>query len=74
MSRLDGISLLDPLKKVMGEYKTLVAKMCQNAAVKEPKLIVKQTAAKESARQNYDLLCDVGTFLGSLVSCLCLNL
>jgi len=55
------LSLLEPLKRVMGEYKTLVAKMCEDAAVKEPELTAKQAAAKETARRNYDLLCDVGT-------------
>lgn len=53
------LSLLEPLKRVMGEYKTLIAKMCQDAAVKEPELTVKQTTARESARQNYELLCDI---------------
>jgi len=58
------ISLLEPLKRVMGEYKTLVVKMCDDAAVKGPQLTAKQTAAKESARENYGLLCDIGTLLG----------
>ena len=57
------LSLLEPLKRVMGEYKTLVVKMCEDAAVKEPELTAKQAAAREAARQNYDLLCDVGTLL-----------
>ena len=58
------ISLLEPLKRVMGEYKTLVVKMCDDAAVKGPALTAKQAAARESARENYDLLCDIGTLLG----------
>ena len=71
------ISLLDPLKRVMGEYKTLIVKMGEDAAVKLPSLIAKQAAARESARLNYDLLCDVGTLLG--LSCFmplldCVNL
>jgi len=48
-------SLLDPLRRVMGEYKTLVAKMCQDATVKEPELAMKEAAAKELARHNYNL-------------------
>ena len=47
----------------MGEYKTLLVKMCEDAAIKEPELTAKQAAAKESARHNYELLCDVGTLL-----------
>lgn len=47
----------------MDEYKTLIAKMCEDVAVKEPSLIAKQAAAKETARANYDLLCDVSTLL-----------
>lgn len=58
------ISLLEPLKRVMGEYKTLVVKMCDDAAVKGPQLTAKQVAAREAARENYDLLCDIGTLLG----------
>jgi len=47
----------------MEEYKTLVAKMYEDAAIKEPKLTTKKAIAKESARHNYDLLCDVDTLL-----------
>jgi hypothetical protein len=50
----------------MGEYKTLIVKMCKDAAVKEPALIPKQAASRESARQNCDLLCDIGTLLALL--------
>jgi len=57
------ISLLDPLRRVLGEYKTLIVKMSDNAALKEPELTVKQAAAKEAARVNHDLLCDVGTLV-----------
>jgi hypothetical protein len=56
-------SLLDPLRRIMGEYKTLLVKMCDDAAVKEPELTARQRAAKDSARQNYSLLCDLGTLL-----------
>lgn len=45
----------------MGEYKTLIAKMCEDAALKEPEMTSKQAMARETARHNYDLLCDVGT-------------
>jgi hypothetical protein len=57
------ISLLDPLKRIMGEYKTLIVKMCEDAAVKEPEMTVKQQAARDSARRCFDMLCDVGTLL-----------
>lgn len=57
------VSLLAPLRRVMGEYKTLIAKMCEDATVKEPEMTHKEMAARESARRNYDLLCDVGTLL-----------
>jgi hypothetical protein len=30
------ISLLEPLKRVLGEYKTLIAKICEDATVKDP--------------------------------------
>lgn len=30
------LSLLEPLKRVMGEYKTLIVKMCEDVAIKEP--------------------------------------
>jgi hypothetical protein len=58
------IFLLEPLKRIMKEYKTLIVKMCKNATVKEPELIGKQAAGKESTSHNLDLLCDVGTLLG----------
>ena len=57
------LSLLDPLKRVMGEYKALVATMCEDSVVKAPQLTTKQAATKETARHNYDLLCDIGTLL-----------
>jgi hypothetical protein len=57
------ISLLEPLKRVMGEYKTLIVKMCEDAIVQQPKMTSKQAPARESARHNYDLLCDVNTLL-----------
>jgi hypothetical protein len=52
------ISLLEPLKRVLGEYKTLIAKMCEDAAVKDP-----EPKVTEKAKHNLDLLCDVGTLL-----------
>jgi hypothetical protein len=55
------ISLLEPLKRVLGEYKTLIAKMCEDAAVKD--LEPKAREAIEKAKHNLDLLCDVGTLL-----------
>jgi len=72
------ISLLEPLRKVMGEYKTMIAKMCEDAIVKELEMTSKQAMAREAACHNYDLLCDVGTLLGlpcilpllELVNCL----
>ena len=57
------ISLLEPLRRVLSEYKTLVVKMCEDSAVKEPALTQKQQASKESVRQNLDMLCDVGMLL-----------
>ena len=60
------LSLLELLKKVMGEYKIFVVKMCEDATIKEPELTTKQAAAKESAWHNYELLCDVGTLLALL--------
>jgi hypothetical protein len=55
--------LLDPLRRIMEEYKTLLVNMCNDAVVKEPKLTAKQRTAKDSARHNYSLLCDLGTLL-----------
>ena len=57
------ISLLELLKRVPSEYKTLVVKMCEDSTVKEPMLTQKYQANRESARQNLDMLCDVGTLL-----------
>jgi hypothetical protein len=57
------ISLLEPLRRIMDEYKTLIAKMCEDDVVKKLYLTVKQAAAKETTRLNCDLLCDVGTLL-----------
>jgi hypothetical protein len=47
----------------MGKYKTLIIKMCKDAAIKEPTLIPKQTASRESAKHNCELPCDIGTLL-----------
>jgi hypothetical protein len=55
------ISVLEPLRKILGEYKTLIYKMAQDVAVKDPHLSEKQRASRETARHNLDLLCDVGT-------------
>jgi hypothetical protein len=55
------ISLLEPLKRVLGEYKTLIAKMCEDAVVKDPEPKAKE--ATEKAKRNLDVLCDVGTLL-----------
>jgi hypothetical protein len=57
------ISLLEPLKRILGEYKTLIMKMCEDAEVKEPALTLKQAISKESAKHNCDLLCDVAMLL-----------
>jgi hypothetical protein len=40
------ISLLEPPRRVMGEYKTLIVKMCEDAVVKEPALTPKQATSK----------------------------
>jgi hypothetical protein len=45
------ISLLEPLKRVLGEYKTLIVKMAQDAA------------EESKAALNLRLLCDVHTLL-----------
>jgi hypothetical protein len=57
------ISLLEPLKRVLGKYKTLIAKMCEDAVVKDPKSKAKEVI--EKAKRNLDILCDVGTLLAS---------
>jgi hypothetical protein len=54
------ISLLELLRKVMEEYKTLSVKMCMNTMVKEPFLTPKHATSRESAKHNCDLLCDIG--------------
>ena len=55
------ISLLEPLKRVLGEYKTLIAKMCEDVAVKD--LQPKAREATEKAKRNLNLMCDVGILL-----------
>jgi hypothetical protein len=55
------ISLLEPLKCVLGEYKTLIAKMCEDAVVKDPEPKAKE--AKEKAKCDLNLLYDVGNLL-----------
>ena len=55
------ISLLEPLKCVLGKYKTLIIKMCKDAAIKDPEPKAKE--AKEKTKCNLNLLCDVGTLL-----------
>jgi hypothetical protein len=57
------ISLLEPLRRVLSEYKTLVVKICEDSAVKEPTLTPKQQASRESVRRNLDMLCDISTLL-----------
>jgi hypothetical protein len=57
------INLLEPLRRVLAEYKTLVVKMCEDSAVKELAFIPKKQASRESARRNLDFLCDIGTLL-----------
>jgi uncharacterized circularly permuted ATP-grasp superfamily protein len=44
------ISLLEPLRRILGEYKTLVVKMCKDSAMKELALTPKQQISRESAR------------------------
>jgi hypothetical protein len=44
----------------------MIVKMCEDAAVKQLEITSKQAAAKELARHNYDLLCNVGTLLALL--------
>jgi hypothetical protein len=57
------ISLLEPLRRVLAKYKTLVVKMCEDSTMKEPTLTPKQQASRESARRNLDFLCDISTLL-----------
>ena len=57
------ISLLEPLKRILEEYKILIVKMYKDVAVKEPALTQKQAVSRESAKHNCDLLCDVATLL-----------
>ena len=57
------ISLLKPLERFIGEYKTLIVKMCKDVVVKKLEMIFIQAATRELARHNYELLCDVGTLL-----------
>ena len=59
---------LRALRRVLSEYKILVLKMYEDSTVKEPALIPKQQASRETARQNLDLLCDIGTLFA--LSCL----
>ena len=47
----------------MGEYKTLIVKMYEVVAMKEPEMTSRQVAAMESAKHNYELLCNVGILL-----------
>ena len=55
------ILVLEPLRRILGEYKTLICKMAQDAAVKDPHLSEKQRASRETTMHNLDLFCDVGT-------------
>jgi hypothetical protein len=36
--RTHWISVLEPLRRILGEYKTLICKMAKDAAVKDPHL------------------------------------
>ena len=55
------ILVLEPLRKIIGEYKTLIYKMAEDDAKKDPHLSEKQRASREIAKYNLNLLCDVGT-------------
>jgi hypothetical protein len=63
MFQLGRTTLLEPLRRILGEYKNLIVKMCEDAEIKEPEITGKQATSKETARQNLDLLCDVRTLL-----------
>lgn len=47
-------------------HKTLIVKMCEDSAVKEPALTKKQEASRESAKRNLDMLTNIGTLLALL--------
>ena len=47
------ISLPESLKRVLGEYRTLIVKMCDDATVKEQALTARQAATTESAKRNF---------------------
>ena len=53
------ISLLEPPKCILGEYKTLIIKMYEDALVKDPEPKAKEATKK--AKRNLDFLCNVGT-------------
>ena len=55
------ISVLEPLRRIMGEYITLIYKMAEDVAVQDLHLSERQRASKETTRHNLDLLSDVGT-------------
>ena len=61
--KADWISLLEPLWRVIGEYKTFIVKMCKDAVVMELILISKQTISRKLAKYNCNLFCDIGTLL-----------
>ena len=58
------ISVLEPLNWIMQEYKILIVKMAEDAAIKNPNAKEKEASAK--ARNNLHLLCDLGTLLALL--------
>ena len=55
---------MEPLKQIMLEYKTLIVKMVEDVAVKNPN--AKEKKASTKACNNLDLLCDVGTLMLAL--------
>ena len=54
------ILVLEPLRKIMGEYKTLICKMAEDAVVKDRHFTKKQRASRKIVRHNLGLLCDLG--------------
>ena len=59
--KIQRISVLEPLKRIILEYKALIVKMAEDVAVKNPNAKEKEVLTK--THYNLDLLCDVGTLL-----------